>query len=187
VKLTYITSLASKIAAFNRAEAWIKRERPPFDAIHIHPAFILGRDDMLTTEAQFQTGTNNLVLNVALGKASPTRTLPNNFTSVENAAELHVLALNPVVPGNQSFIASNTGEDGMSFNDVRTIVDQHYPQAVKAGVFPNTGSYTSVVARVDNRKTTATFGLKFDDFESPVISVLDHYLEIIGRPDLKTR
>jgi hypothetical protein len=136
---------------------------------------------------QFQLGTNNLVLNVALGTADGTRPLSNNFNGVDETARLHVLALDSSVPGNQSFIASSTGEDGMDFNNVRAIVNEYYGGAVEAGIFPNTGSYRNVVARVDNKETVDVFGLKFADFVGPVISVLDHYLEISGRSDLKAR
>lgn len=36
IRVAYV---ASKIAALNRAEAWITKEKPSFDVIHIHPSF----------------------------------------------------------------------------------------------------------------------------------------------------
>lgn len=104
--------VASKIAALNRAEAWIEVEKPSFDVIHIHPSFIFGRDDLTTSTAAFQKGTNRLPLNIALGKTA--EPLPNSWNYVKNTAELHVLSLDSKVPGNQSFIASTNGQDGLT-------------------------------------------------------------------------
>lgn len=102
---------ASKIAALNRAEAWLDAEKPPFDVIHIHPSFIFGRDDLAASTAEFQTGTNRIPLNVVLGSGGDA--MPNNFNSVDDTAEIHVRALDPAIQGGQSFIVSNSGMDGM--------------------------------------------------------------------------
>jgi len=105
--------VASKIAALNRAEAWIAEEKPSFDVIHIHPSYIFGRDDLADSTEYFQTGTNRMPLNIALGEISDPQ--PNTWNDVHDTAKMHVLALNPKVPGNQSFLASSTGQDGMKY------------------------------------------------------------------------
>ena len=40
---------ASKVSALNRAEAWMKEQTPSFDVIHIHPSYIEGRNDTVTS------------------------------------------------------------------------------------------------------------------------------------------
>jgi nucleoside-diphosphate-sugar epimerase len=105
--------VASKIAALNRAEAWIKQEKPSFDVIHIHPSFIFGRDDLADSTAYFQTGTNCIPLNIALGVTSDPQ--PNTWNHVGDTAKMHILALDSKIPGNQSFLASSTGQDGMRY------------------------------------------------------------------------
>jgi nucleoside-diphosphate-sugar epimerase len=105
--------VASKIAALNRAEAWIEQKKPSFDVIHIHPSFIFGRDDLADSAEYFQTGTNKIPLNIALGVTSDPQ--PNTWNDVGDTAKMHVLALDPKVPGNQSFLASSTGQDGMKY------------------------------------------------------------------------
>jgi len=105
---------ASKIAALNRAETWIAEQKPPFDVIHIHPSFIFGRDDFATRTADFQTGTNRLPLNIALGLESEAQ--PNTWNDVGDTARMHVMALDEAkVAGNQSFLASSSGQDGMRY------------------------------------------------------------------------
>lgn len=106
-----VAYVASKVAALNRAEAWIKAEQPSFDIVHIHPSFIFGRDDLADSTEYFQTGTNRVPLNIALGKTADP--LPNNWTDVNDTAKMHVLSLDPKIPGNQSFLASSNGQDGL--------------------------------------------------------------------------
>ncbi|KAK5135718.1 hypothetical protein LTR08_004704 [Meristemomyces frigidus] len=51
--------IASKVATLNRAEAWVKREKPTFDVnhvIYIEPAEILGRDDYCLSTADVYGG-----------------------------------------------------------------------------------------------------------------------------------
>ena len=109
-----VAYVASKIAALNRAETWIAEQKPPFDVIHIHPSFIFGRDDLATSAADFQTGTNRLPLNIALGLESEAQ--PNTWNDVGDTARMHVMALDETkVPGNQSFLASSSGQDGMRY------------------------------------------------------------------------
>jgi nucleoside-diphosphate-sugar epimerase len=111
IRVAYI---ASKIAALNRAETWIASEEPPFDVIHIHPSFIFGRDDFATSTADFQTGTNRLPLNIALGLESEAQ--PNTWNDVGDTARMHVMALDEgKVAGNQSFLSSSSGQDGMRY------------------------------------------------------------------------
>jgi nucleoside-diphosphate-sugar epimerase len=104
--------VASKIAALNRAEDWVRKEKPSFDVIHIHPSYIFGRDDLADSTEYFQTGTNRVPLNIALGVT--TDPLPNTWNDVNDTAKIHVLSLDPKVPGNQSFLASSNGQDGMT-------------------------------------------------------------------------
>jgi nucleoside-diphosphate-sugar epimerase len=111
IRVAYV---ASKIAALSRAEAWIAEQKPAFDVIHIHPSFIFGRDDLADSTAYFQTGTNRLPLNIALGVESEAQ--PNTWNDVGDTAKMHVMALDEGrVPGNQSFLASSTGQDGMRY------------------------------------------------------------------------
>jgi len=111
IRVAYV---ASKIAALNRAEAWIGEYKPAFDVIHIHLSFIFGRDDLADSTAYFQTGTNRLPLNIALGVESEAQ--PNTWNDVGDTARMHVMALDgEKVAGNQSFLASSTGQDGMRF------------------------------------------------------------------------
>lgn len=173
----------SKIAALNRAEAFMKEIDPQFDAIFIMPSFVLGRDDLCHSTQRFVEGTNLLVIAQALGLdvlQAPTRT--DNFNSVDDCARVHVLALDKSkVEGNQSFIVSSPGGDGVAWNDVNEIVKRRFPEAVEKGIFTANGDSKTVVCKMDVSKTEKVFGFKHASFEDCVVSVCEHYLELLEK------
>ena len=168
---------ASKVAALNRAEAWMNSEKRQFDVIHIHPSFIFGRDDLCESRAGFQTGTNGIPLSVAVGKASKGTAIPLTFNHVDDSARLHVQSLDPKIEGNQSFLVSNNGQDA-SWHDVWPIVEKHFPEEVKSGLFKNDGAYSDITVKMDVSKTEQTFGFKHANLEDVVVSVLGHFVEL---------
>jgi nucleoside-diphosphate-sugar epimerase len=60
---------AGKVAALNRAEVWMKERRPRFDAIHLMPSFVVGRNDLCTSSGDMLAGTNRFPLDVARGQS----------------------------------------------------------------------------------------------------------------------
>ncbi|EME80954.1 uncharacterized protein MYCFIDRAFT_211710 [Pseudocercospora fijiensis CIRAD86] len=172
--------LASKIAALNRAEEWVTEHKPNFDVIQVHPSFILGRDDLCKTKETFQTGTNRLVLNHALGVTdSQVPVRPPTFNSVHDCAMVHVKALDPSVAGNQSFIVSSAGGDGFEWNQANEIILKTFPDAVKNGVLPNNGFTATLPCLLDVAKTEQTFNFRHSAFEPLVAEVVGHYLEVL--------
>ena len=105
-----VAYVASKIAALKCAERWVSENKPAFDVIHVHPSFVLGKDDMKTTSKSFATSTNALAMDLVLGKKEE---LPRLFATVhvDDVALAHVKALGDFVAGNQSFLVSNTDEE----------------------------------------------------------------------------
>jgi len=170
---------ASKIAALNRSEAWVKETNPPFSVITIHPSFIFGRDDMcFSTEDFLANGTNSFLLKPAISPAGSLGPLVNNFNNVDDAARVHVLALDSdKVKGSQSYIVSSTGDDANLYDKVNEIVARRFAEAVKDGRLPNAGKYDTLVAKLDNSKTEETFG-KLAGLEETVVSVVGHWLDL---------
>lgn len=173
---------ASKIKAFNEAEAWVKREKPEFDLIHIHPSFVLGPDELQPSrKALMSGGTNRLVLNVAAGdKVAP----PTGSTTVhvDDVASVHVRSLEPQIPGNTSFLVTYNSPDGKlegsDFSQVPSIVAKHFPEAIASGVLPNKGTQPSVAIRLDASKTEEAFGFKHLSFEQQVKDVVAQYVAL---------
>lgn len=108
VQVAYGTS---KTLALKYAEDFIASEKPTFDAIHIHPVMVLGRDELALTAKDVNSGSNSYALGVVLGKSTPDP-FPCVVTHIEDVAAAHVRSLDPKVAGNQSFLLSSTGDEG---------------------------------------------------------------------------
>jgi succinate dehydrogenase (ubiquinone) flavoprotein subunit len=125
---------ASKAAALNSTDRWIEREKPHFDVVNIFPAFVFGRDELCDSTADFQRTTNNLIVNVALGNAARAMSLPFVYTTINDAALAHVLALDSKIAGNRGYLVCNYGEEG-GWDDVLSIIEKRYADQVKRGDF----------------------------------------------------
>jgi len=173
---------ASKSKALLEAEAWMAKNKPSFDLVHIHPSFVEGRDDLALTAEATIAGTNAVILGAVLGKKGEYPT-PGSTVHNEDVALLHVEALNPKIPAG-SYIAhwNPAGTvDGTKWEEINEIVARLFPDAIKSGLIPNNGSVTTAVNHVDTTKTEKAFGIKFQSFEKMVESVVGHYLELLEK------
>jgi nucleoside-diphosphate-sugar epimerase len=102
---------ASKVLALQAAEEYIINEKPEFDAIHIHPSVVLGRDELALTAKDLDKGSNHYALAPVLGENAP-MPFPMSSCHIDDVAEAHVRALDPEIKGNQSFLLCCTGEEG---------------------------------------------------------------------------
>ena len=181
--------LVSKIAALEAAESWVKQrgEEINFDVIHLHPTFVLGRDELATTAKQLLSSTNEKVLGQVLGIKDPAwPARPVAVASLDDTAMVHVRALEKEkVKGNQSFIISYPSDVGDEWDDINKIVKKEFPEAVKSGLLPNSGSMATVVAKLDTKKTEEVFGFKHKSFEELVVEVVGQYLELVEKEKKK--
>jgi len=69
------------------------------------------------------------------------------------------LSLDSKIEGNQSHLVPNSGEDGMTWDDTKTIVNKHYPQNVKNGTLPNDGTLGTVICKLDTTETQRTYSV----------------------------
>jgi len=166
---------SSKVASLQAAETWMSTNRPVFDVVYLHPSFVEGRNDLATNVRGALTGTNALILGIALGKKFGTyagATVHN-----EDVARVHVQALNPEIPGNTSYILSQATR----WNDAKEIVRRAFPEAMQRRTLPNSGSTTTHELAVDASLTERTFGFTHLGYEEQVKSVVGHYLELRTR------
>lgn len=98
---------------------------------------------------------------------------------VDDVAQLHVLSLNSSV-GNENFLACG---DSADWADSFEIVKRRFPEAYADGVFKfeSIPRPVSIDCAVDNSKARKTFNFTFKSFEEQTVSVVEHYLELIGR------
>jgi nucleoside-diphosphate-sugar epimerase len=166
-----------KVRALAATRAFVTEQRPRFDFINIMPTYIIGKNE-LTTLPDFMKGTNRAVFAQVLGTKNP-KPLLGAAVYLNDAAKIHVLALNPSIAGNQSFPATSGGLDGTFYGDAIDIIARKFPQEVADGVLPNHGSQPSLKMRIDVSKTENTFGMRFEGLETQVEEVARHYLELV--------
>jgi len=108
VQVAYSTA---KNLALKVAEDFIANEKPSFDAIHIHPVVVLGRDELALSPKALDQGSNHYALAAPLGITN-TEGFPAMVTHIDDVSLAHIRALDSKVKGNQSFLLSNTGVEG---------------------------------------------------------------------------
>ncbi|KAK2047189.1 NAD dependent epimerase/dehydratase [Colletotrichum somersetense] len=169
---------ASKVAALKGAEAWIERERPRFEVVHLHPSFVIGRNDIATTTAEAMKGTNAVILATLRGKKWGC-SFAGATVHVDDVARAHVQALLPSVPGNRSYILSTRAR----WNDAKLIAKRSFPEAVERKLVCSSGSVGTVCIEFDASATEEVFGFRLQGFEEQVRSVVGHYVELrLRRP-----
>lgn len=170
---------AGKAVALNEAEAWHKKHQPGFDLIKVLPGWIFGRDELSTTADDFKTGSTNSVLMGLLTGNQSDQPLNGNSAHVDDCAKIHVLALDPMIKGNQSFVVSSDGDNGMKWEDAIDTVKKTFPGAVADGRLKTTGKQPSLLVRISAQKTEDTFGFKLAAYDEQVKSLVGQYLEVV--------
>lgn len=170
----------SKALAFEATNKFVAEKKPAFSVINIMPVFVVGRDDTVTDASNIAKGTNGFLMGPLLGHARPDP-LIGAVVHVDDVAKMHVQSLDSsIVKSNEDFIAY--APPTIDWADSYEIVKRRFPEAYADGVFkfesiprPITGP-----VNVDSSKAEKTFG-KFKSFEEQTVSVVEHYLELIGR------
>lgn len=170
---------ASKVRALNATERLLDQHKPHFSVVHIHPGFVVGKNELITDAKYITSGTNGVMFAQVLGVKSPTST-PGTSVHLHDVAFLHVKGLDPAIVDRQSLLASSGGVNGTVWGDAIGIVKRRFPEAVKNGNLPNNGELPTVSARFDTTETERLTGIQFKSYEEQVVSVTQHYLELIG-------
>lgn len=175
---------ASKVAAYNATLEWLERAKPSFDVVHLDPSFIMGRDDLQTSAKGMITGTNAVLLGLALGQQWPG---PNPGATVHNedVARSHVQALRSDIPAG-NYILNWQQEDGsghgVDWSVVPALIEEAFPEAVKAGkIKPQQAKGASVHTKISNAKTAKIFGFEFLGIKDQIQSVVGQYLELLEK------
>ncbi|RSL54081.1 hypothetical protein CEP54_010090 [Fusarium duplospermum] len=164
---------ASKIAALNASEAWMKKHNPKFDMVSTLPAWIFGKNEFATKADDLMGGSNATLLNVLKGTESK---VPVNsaVVSVHDCAQAHLLALNPSVKGGQAFIAGQLER----LEDANSIARKYFPEAFTKGIFSDTCRQATTRIPQNNETAETVLGLQLQSFEDVVKEVAGQYWEL---------
>ncbi|KAJ0114816.1 nad dependent epimerase dehydratase [Diaporthe amygdali] len=164
----------SKIAALHAAETWCETTRPAFDVVHLHPSFVLGRNDMAANTAQCMKGTNAMVLAMLLGRRFGP--FAGATVHVDDVARCHVTAAIDTinVSGNESYILSQESR----WNDAKDMAIRSFPVAEKTRLLVKSGNVDTTEIEIDGSLAEDTFGLRFKGFQDQVESLVGQFLDL---------
>lgn len=169
---------ASKVSALDATKAFVRDNKPEFDITNIHPAFVIGKNELVTDVKDITIGTNGPAMALVLGNKS-TSPVVGATVHLDDIAFMHVKALDPKILAG-SYVGNSEGYAGTVWQNATRIVAENFPKAVAKGIFPNDGTQPTRRLRVDARRTEEVMGFKFLSFEEQVKSVVSHYLELRG-------
>lgn len=184
-KQSFQAYVAAKIKALNATKNFVKTEKPTFDVINVMPGFFVGKNELVTDARDILSGTNAIAFAPVLGHTSDTA-MTGSLQHVDDVAKVHLLSLDPKVEGNQNFGIQAGGTDGIVWNDAIEIVKRRFPEAVKDGRLPASGSQPTKLIRYNTSRTEKVLGIKFQSFEDALVSVTDHYLELLEKASGKS-
>ena len=164
---------AGKIAAVNATDEFIRVNNPSFTVVSIFPGFVFGRDDRAQDLASLNAGTNRILLPIITGQSvdSP---MPAGAAHVDDAANIHMLALKGNVPQNLGVSRPHV------FNDAWDVVKKHFPKAVNDGIFTQ-GDQPTIPVNWNAHQTEIDLGIEFKSYEDMVVDVASQYLEFLGK------
>ncbi|GJC85650.1 putative uncharacterized oxidoreductase C513.07 [Colletotrichum liriopes] len=166
---------ASKAAALNASEAWMKEHCPAFDLVPTVPAWIWGHDELSTTAEALLSGSNSVLIEYLRGRKSNVP-INANFVSVNDVAAVHVRALSPSTFGKQGYFLGRP----VSMEDARDIAKKNFPQAFANGVFSDTGVQPTVDIPTDTSEGEKLLGREFVSGEDMVRDVAGQFLQLVG-------
>lgn len=147
---------AGKAAVLNASEEFVRTRSTTFDLVSITPSWIFGRDELVTDAASMRVGsTNSVLLGVLLGVKNDAG-YGGNAVYGPDVAKAHVLALEPRVKGNQSFVLNTM----MNWEDAITIAKKYYPEAFAAGKLREDGKQPTMALKWDPSKVCGQQALR---------------------------
>ena len=173
----------SKIKALNASEEFIQREKPGFDLINVLPSYVVGPNALNTKPEDVLSTTNAVVFTQILG-TDATTPVAGAVVSVDDVALMHVLALDPMVPGNISLAANSGGKGYVTLEEAVEIVKRRFPEAVADGRLRPTGKMTSREMTFDGTRSEKILGFKFRSYETQIVETTQHYLNLLAKSNL---
>lgn len=151
---------AAKTASLEAAENFVKDQALHFDLISVMPSLIFGKDELgtgtdSTRMLMYRLISQDTTANTTSDGDNLSDTKPGEIAAVGNAvlctdvARAHVLALNPDVEGNQSFVPNTDAK----WEDTVPVAKAQFPKAFESGLFrPGGPEWTTVPLRWDTTK-----------------------------------
>jgi nucleoside-diphosphate-sugar epimerase len=175
-----LTYADSKKLAHNHVRRFVDEKQPQYSVISIMPTFVVGKNLFATSTDELTAGSNSVALAPILG-IEISEPMPGYVCHVDDVAFVHVAALDSKVKGYLNFGVNYNGANGVIWDDAIEIVQRHFAEQVRSGVFSLNGSVTTQKLLFDASRTEEYFGIKFKSFEEMVVDVVQQFIEIANQ------
>lgn len=172
--------LVSKILAYKAASDFVRENKVEFSLVRVHPGYITGPHELLESDSEFYTGSNEGTINAVLGNVKPFPK-PASQVFLDDAAMAHVLALDPtrVADGDDLLVVANGGRS-ISWDEVGRVAARMYPKAVEKGVLKPVEGQEIFDKKYETESTEEKLGMKCKGTEAIVSGLIKQYLEFHG-------
>ncbi|KAI1109522.1 NAD(P)-binding protein [Nemania sp. NC0429] len=164
----FLSYHASKILAHQAYRDWVKQHNPEFDAISLHPVYVLG-PDILQEKAEELAGVNSFIWR-SLHSEKPA--LPPSFVDVRDVAASFVLASEKDVQRGVEYLLAGPE---VSWQDIVDIVKSQYP-SIEVKLVPP----FDVTHRVVTERVESDLGLRWRSIQTSISSILDQQLAFLA-------
>lgn len=169
---------ASKVSALEATDAFMRDNKTTFDLVHIDPAFVVGKNELITDPKAIHIGTNGPVAGHVIYGNRVDYLLAGATVHVDDVALMHFKALDNAIPAGH-YIANSEGYGGTVWDNAARIVAEHFPDAVSKGILKIDGKQGTRRMRIDASETEKVMEFKFKSFDEQVKSVVQHYLDLL--------
>jgi nucleoside-diphosphate-sugar epimerase len=169
---------ASKVGALEATDKFMADNKTTFDLVHIDPAFVIGRNELINDPKEIHIGTNGPLAGHVIYGNRVDYLLAGATVHVDDIALMHLKALDVAIPAGH-YVGNSEGYAGTVWDNAARIVAEHFPDAVSKGVLKIDGKQGTRRMRIDASETENVMGFKFKSFEEQVKSVVQHYLDLL--------
>jgi nucleoside-diphosphate-sugar epimerase len=174
----WVAYRASKVIAHHKSVEWMEEHKPKFDLVYVLPAYVQGRNELVTRKEDVHNGSNDVMVDLLLGmKGKPPKFANNVF--VDDVADVEIAALDQQKVKTGDCLIASPGK-GIVWDDVTVLAKKLFPEAVASGVLPLGGEQASITVDYDVSYTERVTGVKFRGLEEQVKSLIGQYVELAG-------
>ncbi|KAL7940225.1 hypothetical protein V8C42DRAFT_356381 [Trichoderma barbatum] len=162
-----------KAAALNATETYMRDHTTAFDLISIMPSWIFGKDELVTDTKGLRTGSTLALIGGLLTGNQRVASIGNAVLCAD-VARAHVMALDPIIEGNQSFLLNVEAK----WEDTVRIVKKYFPDAFESGLFQESDPQPTIPLQWDSSKARDVLGIKLAVYDTMIKEVVGQYLEL---------
>lgn len=171
---------SSKILAYKAATDFVREKKVGFTLVRVHPGYITGPHELLESDAEFYTGSNEGAINAAVGNIKP-YAAPTAQVFLDDAAMAHVLALDATkVKDGDDLIVMGNGGNSVAWDEVGQVAAKMYPKAVEKGFLKPVKGQQNSILNCEVESTEKKLEMKFKGTEDMVRGLVKQYLEFHG-------